>query len=81
MSPANTDAPGDAPAADAPASPAAALESRDVEIPADALILVPVRDAVLFPGLVLPITLGRKRSIDAVPVAVRREFSVGLVLQ
>ena len=32
-------------------------------LPADALIIVPVRNTVLFPGLVLPITVGRAKSI------------------
>ena len=32
-------------------------------LPPDALIIVPVRNTVLFPGLVLPITLGRPKSI------------------
>ena len=31
-------------------------------LPADALIVVPVRNMVLFPGTVLPITIGRPRS-------------------
>ena len=34
-------------------------------LPADALIIVPVRGMVLFPGTVLPITLGRPRSVLA----------------
>ena len=34
-------------------------------LPPDALIIVPVRNTVLFPGLVLPITVGRPRSIAA----------------
>jgi len=40
-------------------------------LPADALIIVPVRNTVLFPGLVLPITLGRPKSIAAAQQAVR----------
>lgn len=34
-------------------------------IPGDALIIVPVRNTVLFPGMVLPITLGRPKSVAA----------------
>ena len=30
-------------------------------LPEDALILIPTRNLVLFPGTVLPITLGRQR--------------------
>ena len=32
-------------------------------VPPDGLIVVPVRNAVLFPGTVFPIALGRERSI------------------
>jgi ATP-dependent Lon protease len=49
--------------------------------PADAIIIIPVRGAVLFPGTVLPITIGRPRSIAAAQEAVRREVPVGLILQ
>ena len=32
-------------------------------LPEDALIILPVRNLVLFPGTILPITIGRRRSI------------------
>jgi len=47
----------------------------------DVLIIVPVRNMVLFPGLVLPLTVGRKASIAAAQEAVRSERPVGLLLQ
>ena len=50
-------------------------------LPADALILIPMRSLVLFPGTVLPITLGRQRSITAAQAAMRLNRTVGLVLQ
>jgi ATP-dependent Lon protease len=50
-------------------------------IPPDALIVVPVRNTVLFPGLVLPITLGRPKSIAAAQQAVRDQRQVGILLQ
>jgi ATP-dependent Lon protease len=50
-------------------------------IPPDALVIVPVRDIVLFPGTVLPITLGRPRSIAAAQQAVRDQRQVGVVMQ
>jgi ATP-dependent Lon protease len=50
-------------------------------IPPDALIIVPVRNTVLFPGLVLPITLGRPKSIGAAQQAVRDQRQVGILLQ
>ena len=50
-------------------------------LPADALIIVPVRNTVLFPGLVLPITVGRAKSIAAAQQAVRDQREVGILLQ
>jgi ATP-dependent Lon protease len=50
-------------------------------IPDDAVVIVPMRDAVLFPQVVLPLVIGRKRSIPAVQLAVRTEKPVGLLLQ
>jgi ATP-dependent Lon protease len=50
-------------------------------LPPDALIIVPVRNTVLFPGLVLPITLGRSKSVAAAQQAVREQRQVGILLQ
>jgi ATP-dependent Lon protease len=50
-------------------------------LPADALIIVPVRNTVLFPGQVLPVTLGRPKSISAAQQAVREQRQVGILLQ
>jgi len=50
-------------------------------LPPDALIIVPVRGLVLFPHLVLPITLARPRSIAAAQQAVREQRQVGILMQ
>jgi ATP-dependent Lon protease len=50
-------------------------------LPPDALIIVPVRNTVLFPGLMLPITIGRQRSIAAAQQAVREQRQVGILMQ
>ena len=50
-------------------------------IPADALIIIPVRNFVLFPGVVFPVTVGRPRSIAAAQQAVREQKPVGILLQ
>ena len=50
-------------------------------LPEDALILIPTRNLVLFPGTVLPITLGRQRSVLAAQSAMQLNRTVGLVLQ
>jgi ATP-dependent Lon protease len=71
-------------AAAAPAEPQSGSSNGNASlppIPADALIIVPVRNLVLFPGIVLPVTLGRERSIAAAQEAARAERQIGLVLQ
>jgi ATP-dependent Lon protease len=50
-------------------------------IPSDALIIVPVRGTVLFPGMVLPVTLGRQKSVGAAQQAVRDQRQVGILMQ
>jgi ATP-dependent Lon protease len=50
-------------------------------IPSDALIILSVRDTVLLPGTVFPITVNRERSVAAAQQAAREERQVGLVMQ
>jgi ATP-dependent Lon protease len=50
-------------------------------LPADAIIIIPVRNMVLFPGTVAPIGIGRERSVAAVKEAVARKLPIGIVLQ
>jgi ATP-dependent Lon protease len=50
-------------------------------LPADALIIVPVRNMVLFPGMIQPITIGRENSIAGAQHAVKTERPIGIVLQ
>src|SRR5829696_7026158 len=52
-----------------------------VPLPADVLIILPVRSAVLFPGLIAPLSIGRPKSIAAVQQAVREERPIGIVMQ
>ncbi len=47
----------------------------------DELIVLPVRDAVLMPGAIMPIVIGREISIAAAQQAVREERPVGLLMQ
>ncbi|MCK1424191.1 endopeptidase La [Bradyrhizobium sp. 182] len=53
----------------------------DVKIPEDALIIIPVREMVLFPGAIAPISIGRAKSIAAAQQALREQRPVGIVLQ
>jgi ATP-dependent Lon protease len=50
-------------------------------LPADALIIVPVRNMVVFPGMVVPVTMGRERSVAAAQEAARNQLNVGILLQ
>jgi ATP-dependent Lon protease len=50
-------------------------------IPDDALIIIAMRNVVLFPGMILPLTLGRQQSIWAAQRAVKAERPVGILLQ
>src|SRR5262245_5393872 len=50
-------------------------------IPSDAMIIVPVRNAVLFPEQVMPITVGRPKSIAAAQQAMREQRPVGILMQ
>jgi ATP-dependent Lon protease len=50
-------------------------------LPPDALIIIPVRNMVLFPGMVVPVTMGRDRSVAAAQEAARNQLNVGILLQ
>ena len=52
-----------------------------IELPADAVPIVATRNLVLFPGIVLPVALGREESIAAAQEAVRTGRKIGLLLQ
>ena len=50
-------------------------------LPADAVPIVATRNLVLFPGIVMPVALGRDESIAAAQEAVRTGRKIGLLLQ
>jgi len=52
-----------------------------VSLPDDALPIIPVRNMVLFPGLVVPIAIGRPSSIAAAQHAVKSERAIGILTQ
>ena len=58
----------------------AAGETKSVATP-DTLLILPVRNMVLFPGTVFPVALGRERSIKAAQQALREERPVGVLMQ
>jgi ATP-dependent Lon protease len=56
-------------------------EGTSRQLPQDVLICVPVRNVVLFPGVVFPLTIGRERSRAAAQEAVRLQRPLGVLLQ
>jgi len=50
-------------------------------IPEDALIIVPMRNTVTFPGVLAPVAVGRSSSVAAVNEAVRQSRKIGFLLQ
>jgi ATP-dependent Lon protease len=55
-------------------------DTNGIEVPAE-LALLPLRNTVLFPGVVLPITVGRDKSIKAVNDAYKGDKLIGVVAQ
>src|SRR5215217_1193057 len=55
-------------------------DNEKINIP-DSLPLLPLRNTVLFPGVVLPITVGRDKSIKAVNEAYKGDKLIGVVAQ
>jgi ATP-dependent Lon protease len=62
-------------------SPELQEEFTPVPLPPDATIIVPVRNTVLFPGMIAPIVIGRPTSIAAAQQAVREERPIGILMQ
>lgn len=55
-------------------------DTNGIEVPAE-IALLPLRNTVLFPGVVLPITVGRDKSIKAVNDAYKTDKLIGVVAQ
>jgi ATP-dependent Lon protease len=55
--------------------------SSDATLPPDTLTILPVRETVLFPGAVMPLTIGRAGSVAAVQHALRDGQQIGIVMQ
>lgn len=69
----------DAPQPNEAARVAAARE--ELGLGDDEMILVAVRGMILFPGVVLPVVVGRERSVQALQAAAKAGGEVGLLLQ
>lgn len=51
------------------------------ELPDDVIALIPMRNVVLFPHVLMPITVGRIKSLTTVEHALQSSSSIGIVLQ
>jgi ATP-dependent Lon protease len=69
------------PNSEEPASVSTGAQTDSVPIPNDALIIVPVRNTVLFPSVVAPITVSRAKSIAAAQQALREQRPIAIFLQ
>ena len=79
FTPQSAEAASPAPAQSAAAKPAD--EGSELALPEGAMILLPTRNAVLFPGIVVPLTLGRPQSIAGAQAAAQDDRPVGVLLQ
>ncbi|HJV71474.1 endopeptidase La [Ideonella sp.] len=52
-----------------------------ISLPPDVVAIVPMRNVVLFPHVLLPITVGREKSIAAVQHAAQAKVPLGIVMQ
>ena len=71
----------DNPAGATPSNPSTDPKTAYPPIPDDALIIIPVRNVVLFPGMVIPITIAREKSLMAAQAAMRTNRQIGVILQ
>jgi ATP-dependent Lon protease len=62
-------------------SDAATTAAAPAAIPSDAVVVLPMRNLVIFPGVVSPAAIGRASSVAAVQQAVREQRQVVVVLQ
>ena len=80
--PQSTEAPQSPPRTEQTAAPVAVDEATPrLDLPEGALILLPTRNAVLFPGIVVPLALGRPQSIAGAQAAAQNDRPVGVLLQ
>lgn len=64
-----------------PGSATAGAKVESVTIPSDALIIVAVRNIVLFPAVIAPVAIARAKSIAAAQQALREQRPIGILLQ
>jgi ATP-dependent Lon protease len=63
------------------AGPGSIVYQPESRVPDDVVIILPVRNTVVFPGAVIPLTIGRRISLAAVEEAAKNGRRIGLVMQ
>ena len=66
---------------DTPSTPATDQPQPAPGLPEDMLIVLPVRNLVMFPGVILPVAMKRPKTVAGAQEAVRTEAKVGFLLQ
>jgi ATP-dependent Lon protease len=66
---------------DTPAAPEHTTPAPAPSLPDDMLIILPVRNLVMFPGVILPVAMKRPKTVAGAQEAVRTEAKVGFLLQ
>jgi len=66
---------------DTPATPEQTTPDAAPSLPDDMLIILPVRNLVMFPGVILPVAMKRPKTVAGAQEAVRTEAKVGFLLQ
>jgi ATP-dependent Lon protease len=66
---------------DTPTAPATDEPRPAPALPEDMLIVLPVRNLVMFPGAILPVAMKRPKTVAGAQEAVRTEAGVGFLLQ
>jgi ATP-dependent Lon protease len=61
--------------------PAAGADDHLTTIPENSIVIIAMRNVVLFPGMILPLTIGRQQSILAAQQAVKTDRPIGILLQ
>jgi ATP-dependent Lon protease len=52
-----------------------------LDIPTGALVIVPMRNRVLYPSMVMPLMVGSPARLQAVEEAVRQQVPIGFIVQ
>ena len=64
-----------------PLMPVEEIDEKENEALKTSLPILPLRNTVLFPGVVIPITIGRDKSLKALKAALKADKHIGVLSQ